>query len=149
MHDIRTIGHLEATQAIEVIVAEASRRGVALVVAVADAYGEIIGVLRMDGASLSSVNIAQHKAFTAAREGQPSGAIGAQTRDPKHGYDISFHGDARYVGWGGGMPVIVEGVCAGAVAVSGLAEADDVALATRAIAAITGVLNTDANGGEP
>lgn len=139
MHDIRTIGHLEAAQAIEVIVAEATQRGVAVVVAAADAFGEIIAVLRMDRASVSSVNIAQHKAFTAAREGRPSGMIGAQLRDPRNGYDISFHGDPRYIGWAGGVPIIVDGACVGAIAVSGLSEADDVALAALAIAAITGV----------
>lgn len=136
MHDIRTIGHHEATLAIELITAEAGRRGAAAVIAVADAFGEIIAVLRMDGASLSSFTIAQHKAFTAAREGQPSSAVGARIRHPEHGYDIAFHGDPRYVGWGGGIPVIIDGACVGAVAVSGLPEAEDVELAERAVAAM-------------
>lgn len=138
MHDIRTIGHLEATKAIDLIVAETTRRDAAVVVAVADAFGEIIAVMRMDGASLTSLKIAQHKAFTAAREGGPSQIVGQRTRDPQNGYDIAFYGDARYIGWGGGLPVIIEGVCAGAVAVSGLSEADDIELCQLAIVAITG-----------
>lgn len=136
MYEIRTIGHHEATQAIEMISAEVSSRGSAAVIAVADAYGEIIAVLRMDGASLSSFTIAQHKAFTAAREAQPSSAVGARIRHPQHGYDIAFHGDARYIGWGGGIPVILDGSCVGAISVSGLPEAEDVELAELAVRAL-------------
>ncbi len=34
-------------------------------------------------------------------------------------------GDPRFVTWGGGLPVLVEGQVVGAVAVSGLPEAED------------------------
>lgn len=116
--------------------AEVSRRNQGAVFAVADAHGELIALLRMDSARLSSVTIATNKAFSAAREETPSGAIGARSRDAKDGFDIAYFGDSRFIGWGGGVPVMHEGECIGAVAVSGLPEADDVVVANLGVAAI-------------
>lgn len=138
MHQLTTIGHAEAQRAIDVISGEVAARGKAAVIAVADVYGELVALLRMDQASLSSVRIAQHKAFTAAREGRPSKAVGERIRDPEKGHDIAYFGDDRYIGWGGGLPVIVDGRCVGAVAVSGLPEAEDIEVCALGIAAITG-----------
>lgn len=137
MHQITTIGHHEATQAIEAIVAETTKRGKAAVIAVADAFGEIIAVLRMDNASITSLRIAQKKAFTAAREGRPSKDIGDRIRDPEKGHDVAYFGDNRYIGWGGGLPIIVDGVCVGAVAMSGLPEAEDIEICGMAVRALT------------
>jgi glc operon protein GlcG len=137
VHDIRTIGHHEAQQAIAIMAAECAKRGKAAVFAAADAYGEIIAVLRMDGASLTSLGIAQRKAFTAAREGRPSKKIGERIRHPEIGHDIAYFGDARYIGWGGGLPVIVNDVCVGGIAMSGLPEAEDIEICQMAIDALT------------
>jgi glc operon protein GlcG len=140
MYEIATIGQAEATLAIEVIAAEVGRRGKAAVIAVADAYGEIIGLLRMDRASITSATIAQHKAFTAAREGRPSKDIGTRIRDVERGHDIAYFGDARYIGWGGGLPVMINGQSAGAVAMSGLPEAEDIDICQMAIDRIQATL---------
>jgi glc operon protein GlcG len=43
-------------------------------------------------------------------------------------------GELRYVSWGGGVPLVVDGQVVGAVGVSGLPEADDIALARSAAA---------------
>jgi uncharacterized protein GlcG (DUF336 family) len=67
MHAMPTLGHEDAMRAIEAIRAELSRGGQAAVVAVADPNGELIGLLRLDGSLISSVQIAIAKAFTAAR----------------------------------------------------------------------------------
>src|ERR1700730_6961050 len=53
-----TIEYSEAKAAIELIVAEAQKRGKAAVVAVADSQGERIAFVRMDGAALTSITIA-------------------------------------------------------------------------------------------
>jgi glc operon protein GlcG len=133
MYDIRTIGQREATNAIDFIAVEVTKRNKAAVIAVADAYGELIALLRMDGASLASITIVQHKAFTAAREGKPSKEIGRAIRHPESGFDIAYFGDARFTGFGGGIPVIVDGHCLGAVAVSGLPEAEDIEICALAV----------------
>lgn len=136
MREITSIGQQEAIQAIEVISSELMRRGKAAVIAVADAYGELVAFLRMDGASLASITIAQNKAFTAARTEGPSKAVGERVRDPETGHDIAYFGDPRFIGWGGGLPVMVDGVCVGAVAVSGLPEEEDIEVCQMAIDAL-------------
>lgn len=138
MHPINSLGHAEAQRAITAIQAELQRRGKAAVIAVADAHGELIALLRVDGAPLPSILIAGNKAWTAARERKPSKEIGQRVRDPEHGFDIAYFGDARYIGWGGGVPVKANGEVIGAVAVSGLPEAEDMELAAIGVTAITG-----------
>ena len=130
------LGHTEAQRLIQSIQGELQRRGKAAVIAVADAHGELIALLRMDGARLPSIQIAANKAWTAARERRPTREIGQAARDPETGFDIAYYGDARYVGWGGGLPVVVDGAVVGSVAVSGLPELEDVELAGVGVAAI-------------
>jgi glc operon protein GlcG len=130
--------YTEARQAIDVIVAEIERRGKAGVIAVADSRGELIAVVRMEGAALPSLNIAMNKAFTAARAQKPTKEVGDRIRHPENGHDIAYFGDARFVGWGGGIPVRHEGKVVGSVAVSGLPEAEDMEVAALGVAAIAG-----------
>ena len=132
------LGHAEAQRAIAAIQAELLSRGKAAVIAVADAHGELIALLRMDGARLPSIQIASNKAWTAAREQVPTRELGQKSRHPQEGFDMAYFGDRRYIGWGGGLPVLLEGVVIGAVAVSGLPETEDMDLATLGVAAILG-----------
>ncbi len=136
MQQIQSLGHTEAQLAIDAIRAELQRRGQAAVIAVADAHGELIALLRLDGARLPSIVIATNKAWTAAREQQPTYEIGQAARHPQTGFDPAYYGDVRYVGWGGGVPVRLNGVVIGAVAVSGLPETEDMQLAQLGVAAI-------------
>jgi glc operon protein GlcG len=111
-------------------------RGAKGVIAVADAHGELIALIRMAGAPLQSVTIATNKAFSAARARKPTRDIGRKVRSADQGFDIAYYGDPRFIGWGGGMPVMYNGTCIGAVAVSGLTEDEDAELATIGIDAI-------------
>jgi glc operon protein GlcG len=131
-----TLDHRDADIAIRVIIAEMTKRNVLGVVAVADRHGELIALMRMSGAQLQSGTIATNKAFTAARACKPTRDIGRKIRSADQGFDIAYYGDPRFIGWGGGMPVIVGGQCVGAVAVSGLSEDEDMELASLGIAAI-------------
>ena len=125
-----------AERAIKAIKEELLRRQKAAVIAVSDAHGELIALLRIDGAPLPSIVIAANKAWTAARERKPTFEVGQAARDPKSGFDMAYYGDHRYIGWGGGVPVSVEGEVIGAIAVSGLTEQEDVELARVGLAAI-------------
>ncbi len=138
MRHITSLGHIEAQAAINSIQAELEKRRKAAVIAVADAQGELIALLRMDGAPVSSVVIATNKAWTAARERKPSGDVGRASRHPETGFSLTNYGDLRYLGWGGGFPVTIDGEVAGAVAVSGLVTEEDEDLAQIGIAAIMG-----------
>jgi glc operon protein GlcG len=48
---------------------------------------------------------------------------------------MAYYGDPRYVGWGGGVPVIMNGSVVGSVAVSGLSQEEDAELAALGAAA--------------
>ena len=138
IHQI-SLGNSEAHQAVEAIQKELKQRGKAAVIAIADAHGELIELLRVDGAPLPSILIATNKAWTAARERKPTREIGQSARDKETGFDLAYYGDPRYIGWGGGLPVVIEGTVVGSVAVSGLPEMEDIDLAQIGVAAITGV----------
>lgn len=135
MKTTRTIGHVEAQAAIAAIQSELARRGKVAVIAVGDDHGELVGLLRLDGAPLPSTTIAANKAWTAARERKPSWELGIASRDPKSGFDMAYYGDPRFVGWGGGVPVIANGLVVGSVAVSGLTQEEDAELAAMGAAA--------------
>jgi glc operon protein GlcG len=128
------LGHEDAAIAIETIRRELARRGKTAVIAVADAHGELVALLRMDGAPLSSIAVATNKAWTAARLRRPTRVLGAGVR--AKGIDIGYYGDPRLTGFGGGVPVWVGAQVAGAIAVSALSDDEDEALALQAIAAI-------------
>ena len=138
MHQVATLGHVDAQRAIQAIQAELQKRGKAAVIAVADAHGELISLLRLDGAPLPAIVIATNKAWTAARERKPTRELGQTARDPVNGFDMAYYGDPRYVGWGGGVPVIIDGAVVGSVAVSGLPEQEGMDLVQIGVAAIVG-----------
>lgn len=134
MRTVHTLSSNDAQQLVNYCIAELSARDAVGVVAVVDNHGELLAFVRMDGAPLPSITIAINKAYTAARAAKPTRDIGKKIRSADQGFDIAYYGDSRFVGWGGGMPVRVEGVCVGAVSVSGLSEDEDAEIAAIAIA---------------
>ena len=129
MRSVSVIEYAEAQKIVSFIVNKASEMNKAVAVAVADAHGELIAFARMDGVPLPSIAIAMNKAWTAARTGKPTEEIGEKVKDPNKGHDISYYGDPRFVGWGGGIPLWKGDEVVGAVAVSGLSSKEDAALA--------------------
>jgi len=138
MRTLQTIDYSEARRAVDLIVEKLLQMQKAAAVAVADAHGDLIYFARMDGAPVSSIRIAMNKAWTAARERKPTKEIGDKVKHPEKGHDIAYFGDPQYVGWGGGIPVSKNGQVIGAVAVSGLSSAEDIALATLGVELIAG-----------
>ena len=133
MKTIPAIDYVDAKRIVDTIVQKALELQKAAVIAVADAHGELVAFARMDGAPISSIRVAQNKAWTAARERKPTKEIGDKIRHPEKGFDIAFYGDSKFVGWGGGLPIWRDGHVVGAVGVSGLSSVEDVSLATVGI----------------
>ncbi len=127
MYQTYQISHREALLIIAAIQTELEQTQRAAAIAVADAHGELIAFLRLDGCKLPSLNIAINKAFTAAREGKASKAVGESSRE--QGFPMTNFGDLRYTAWGGGVPLTYQGKVIGAVGVSGVPEVEDMALA--------------------
>ncbi len=134
MHQRNHLSYFDAQAIVAAIQAVLEREDKDAAVAVVDAHGELIAFLRTDGCPLPSINNAIHKAYTAARERKPSGAIGRASRD--EGFPMTNFGDLRYTGWGGGVPLVTQGQVVGAVGVSGLPEAEDERLAAIGAAVI-------------
>ena len=133
MKNLPTLDYSDAQKAVNLIAQKARETQKAVAIAVADSHGELIAFARMDGVPLPSITIAMNKAWTAARTGKPTQEIGEKVRHPEKGHDISYFGDPRFVGWGGGIPVRKNGDVVGSVAVSGLSSIEDVALATLGV----------------
>jgi glc operon protein GlcG len=125
------------------ILAAAEKRsaeiGVPMDIAVVDDGGHLLAFARMDGAKLSSVEIAIGKALSAALRRQPTAP--ARTGDQVNlalslGLAIASHGKQTPVR--GGVPLTVEGVCVGAVGTSNGTEDQDLDVAQAGARALEG-----------
>jgi glc operon protein GlcG len=136
MRAIRSLAHEDALVALEAVSAALKAADKAAVIAIADQQGELIALMRLDGAPYPSIVIAANKAWTAARERKPSMEVGHASRDKDSGFDIGSFGDPRYTAFGGGLPVFADSAVVDAVAVSGLSTEEDIHFATLGIDAL-------------
>ncbi|MGQ9542940.1 MAG: GlcG/HbpS family heme-binding protein [Candidatus Bathyarchaeia archaeon] len=111
------------------ILAAAERKakeiGVPMDIAIVDDGGNLLAFERMDGAKITSIDIAINKAFTAAgsRRGTHEYAELAAPGKPAFGIHVSNQG--RFMIFGGGLPIVVRGEVVGGIGCSsGTAEED-------------------------
>jgi uncharacterized protein GlcG (DUF336 family) len=99
-------------------VRKATAIGVPLDIAVVDDAGHLLVFNRMDGAKLSSIDIAISKAWTAAcaRRATHEYAEIASPGRPAYGIHISNQG--RFMIVGGGLPIFVDGRIVGGIGCS-------------------------------
>jgi len=127
---------LDLTTALRMISAahaEAHRRSIAVSVAVVDDGGHLIAFGRMDGAEIAGPVLAVDKAYTAVAHRIATSELAALAAPGGELFGLQANGGGRYVVFGGGVPVFVDGVVAGGVGVSGASAADDEACAVAAI----------------
>lgn len=113
--------------------AEALKNNWAVTIAIVDAGGHLLWLQRLDGAAAISAHIAPAKAHTAA--------LGR--RDTKGYEDMIAGGRTAFLSaptiegmLEGGVPVVKDGQCIGAVGVSGVKSNEDAQVARAAIAAL-------------
>jgi glc operon protein GlcG len=100
---------------------------------VCDAHGFLIAFSRMDGAPVRSIQIAQQKAYTCSRMGVSTAAFLERLR--AEDVPIGFFCDPLLTALpGGALLADAQGRPLGAIGVSGLAPADDQALAEQVAA---------------
>ena len=133
MQKLWELSEADALVAVQAIREELVRRGKVAVIAVSDSHGELILLQRMDGTPLPSISVATRKVLTATRERQETGALGKGFK--ANGWQMA-NSDPEFTGWDGGIPVVYEGQVVGAVAVSGLDQAEDAELARLGVAKI-------------
>lgn len=113
--------------------AEALSHGWAVSIAVVDDGGHLLWLQRLDGAAPVSSHIAPAKARTAALGRRESKAYEEMINQGR----MAFLSAPELAGMlEGGVPVVVDGHCIGAVGVSGVKSAEDVQVARAGIAAL-------------
>lgn len=113
-------------------VIEAEELGVPMAIAIADAGGNLLAFNRMDNASLSGIQIAMDKAFTAVFGKLPTENWGSFFRE---GPLIPLFVHERWITFPGGFPIIDNGVILGGVGASGGVKYEDVHVARAALKA--------------
>jgi uncharacterized protein GlcG (DUF336 family) len=113
--------------------AEARHNNWAVSIAVVDPNGDLMGFLKLDGATPSSVQVAQGKARTAAHYAQTD--MGAGRRLVNHSFNY-LPVDGTYA-LQGGVPIRSGERVVGAIASSGATSAQDEQIAMAGLAALS------------
>lgn len=130
-----SISYAAAKAAAEAAIAHGLKDGKAVVAAVADVGGEIMALLRADGAYAASVTVARDKAYTAAVFGVATDRFG-EVLSASENLRIGIALRPQVVLFGGGLPIVSEDKVIGGIGVSGGSEDDDRACAQAGLAAI-------------
>lgn len=133
--EIATLNWVGASLAVESALNRAEHLGIKVNAAVVDRNGNTLAYLRMRGAFLHSEGLAIDKAYTAA-------SFGFATREwmDRIGDDgrlrVGITSRPRLVVLGGGVPIMLDGVCIGGIGVSGGTEEQDELCANAALEAL-------------
>lgn len=131
-----TISLDAANTMITAAVARARELGLAVSIVVVDGHGLQKAMARMDGALVSSVNVAHGKAYTAAIRQQTTEAYGQALIDnPRLLHSIAAVQPHMFL-TPGGIPIIVDGQVIGAIGAGGAPAGRDLEVATAGLAAI-------------
>ncbi len=133
-----TIKRLDIEDANAVIAAARSKAreiGVAMCIAVTDESGNLIAFERMDGAKITSINLAIDKSYTATGIQKSTQALGEvnQPGMPAHGIASALGGSMVAVA--GGVPVLSGSDVVGGIGVSSGSPAQDHEVAVAGAAA--------------
>jgi uncharacterized protein GlcG (DUF336 family) len=113
--------------------AEATRQGWIVTIAIVDDGGHLLWLQRLEGAAPISAEIAPAKARTAALGRRESKVYEDMINQGR----MSFLSAPALQGMlEGGVPILVQGQCVGAVGVSGVKSSEDAQIARAGIAAL-------------
>ena len=113
--------------------ARSAELGVPVVIAAADAGGNLMLLHRIEGALLASIEIAINKAWSAVAFQAPTATLGPLATGDGPLPGLADTNSGRVVLFGGGVPVHVDGELAGAIGISGGTAEQDVDIATFAL----------------
>lgn len=133
-------------QGARLIMAAATRRaasmGVPMDIAVVDDGGHLLVFNRMDGAKLSSIDIAVSKAWTAACARRPTHEYAEIAGPGKPAFGIHVSNQGRFMIVGGGLPIAVGGRVVGGIGCSSGTVQQDREVATAGVQALSSRMPT-------
>jgi glc operon protein GlcG len=112
-------------------IAKAKQMGVPQCIAVVDDGGNLLAFVRMDGAKFLSATSALNKARTAASTRAPTGGAHAEVE-----VKLAIATGGGFTNLKGGVPIILNGHCVGAIGVGSGTGEQDAEVARAALAAI-------------
>jgi len=124
----------DAKKALAAGEAEAKKNNWNVAIAILDAGGHLIAFQKMDDTQIGSVNISIGKAKTALNFKRPTKAM----EDIVASGRVAFVAVEGILPVQGGLPVILDGKCVGAVGVSGVQSAQDEQVAQAALNVLQG-----------
>ena len=117
----------------EKALAKAEEIKVPVVVSVVDAGGNLLLTERMDDAFVTSIDIANNKAFTSWALKSGTHEISQVVLPGESLYGLNLTNDARIIPFGGGFPILIEDQRVGAIGVSGGSVEEDMCIAKAAL----------------
>ena len=128
----------DARKIIEEAEGKAEEIGQPMNIAVADAGGNLIAHVRMDGAWLGSIDISIKKAYTARAFDISTKDLAEHSQSGGQFFGIHASNDGRIMIFAGGIPLKRDGKVIGAIGVSGGSGEQDHAVAEAGAAAFAG-----------
>ncbi len=125
----------DARKIIAAAEAKAQEIGQPMNIAVADAGGNLIAHVRMDGAWLGSIDISIKKAFTSRAFDISTKDLADNSQSGQQFFGIHASNDGKVMIFAGGIPLKKDGQVVGAIGVSGGSGVQDHSVAEAGVAA--------------
>jgi uncharacterized protein GlcG (DUF336 family) len=125
-----------ARTAIAAAEARANEIGVPMNIAVLDSACHLVAFSRMDGAKITSINIAIDKAFTAAGHRAPTSVYKEAVWPGGPAFSIWNSNGGRFLTIAGGVPIMQDGIVVGAIGCSTGTPSQDEDVAKRGVEAV-------------
>jgi uncharacterized protein GlcG (DUF336 family) len=126
----------DARRVIAAAEAKAAEIGQPMNIAVADAGGNLVSHVRMDGAWLGSIDISMDKAFTSRAFDIQTKDLGDNAQPGNQFYGIHASNHGRIMIFAGGIPLSRDGQVVGSLGVSGGSGEQDQSVAEAGAAAL-------------
>jgi len=123
--------HEGALKALNAALMKAESLGVPQNITIVDDGGNLLAFVRMDGAKVLSIRTSQKKAVSAASLRAPSGHL-----KPELEVKMAIATEGALTNLEGGFPIMVEGICVGAIGVGSGTGAQDCEVARAGLAAL-------------
>jgi uncharacterized protein GlcG (DUF336 family) len=125
----------EAQKMLQAAQAKAQQMGVKVSISVVDGRGDLLAMVRLDGASWRTAGISKGKAYASANFGVASAELTARATSPvMQSFLMSVHGEC--VPAQGAVPAMRDGRVLGAVGVSGAKSEEDEEIAKAGVATL-------------